>query len=79
VGHLLAGILARGGKSLPFPVELLRAGSAPPVLLRNWNLLSPVLGAYALELTPDNKALIVAGGAWQRLRRSAFACERERF
>jgi hypothetical protein len=63
MGHLLAALLARSSESLPFPAELLRPGSAPPLMLRNWNLLMPVLSGHGVELEQDNKALVVAGGA----------------
>ena len=62
MGHVLANLLARSGRSLPFAPELLRPGRAAPLLLYNWNLLAPVLTQLAgVELTSDKKALIVAG------------------
>jgi hypothetical protein len=73
VGQLLAAVLARGGKSLPFAPELLRSDATPRSLLRNWSLLEPCLAAYGVELRPDDKALIVAGGAHAGARARAAA------
>ncbi len=64
MGHLLAALLARGGRALPFAPELLRASSAPKLMLRNWNLLAPVLEGHGVPLSADAKALIIAGGAF---------------
>ncbi len=62
VGHVLLNILARSGRSPPFAPEQMRPGSAPPLVLRNWNLLAPVLADVAgVDLKADDKALIVAG------------------
>ena len=64
VAHVLQAVLARRGEALPFPTDVLRAGSAPPLRLQNWTLLAPLLAAFDITLSDDNKTLIVAGGAW---------------
>ena len=63
VAHVLQAVLARRGEALPFPTDVLRAGSAPPLRLQNWSLLTPLLAAFDITLSDDDKTLIVAGGA----------------
>ena len=44
------------------PLETFRDANSPVAKLYNWNLLTPVLKALAIEVDQDDKALIVAGG-----------------
>jgi hypothetical protein len=63
VAHVLQAVLARRGEALPFPTDVLRPGSAPPLRLQNWSLLAPLLAAFDITLSADAQTLIVAGGA----------------
>ena len=60
---LLRTLLARQGERLPFPEDVVRPGTAPPLRLQNWKLLAPLLEALGVPMSDDAKTLIVAGGA----------------
>eukprot|EP00976_Prorocentrum_cordatum_P096022 1190395-Prorocentrum_minimum.AAC.3 len=46
------------------PLETFRDANSPVAKLYNWNLLTPVLKALAIDVDQDDKALIVAGVYW---------------
>jgi hypothetical protein len=69
VGSILAAVFIEHGQ--PNPVPRMRDGDTPAVFLHNWNALQPHLSTFGVNFTPDDKALIVAGGA---LRTPHCAC-----
>lgn len=58
---LLRALLKRQGESLPFPPDVVRPGTAPPLRLCNWRLLLPLLEALGVGVGEDDRTLIVAG------------------
>jgi hypothetical protein len=61
---LLAGLLEEQGLLCPVTEEALHAGDDVVSRLYNWNqLLPPMRRTFAIELSVDEKALLVGGGA----------------
>lgn len=46
----------------PAPLHTFREVHSPLARLYNWNLLQPILNAFAVPMDVDDKALVVAGG-----------------
>lgn len=61
VGTILAYVFVSHGR--PNPVPRMRDGVEAAVRLYNWNALAPHLATFGIDLSSDDKALIVAGGA----------------
>lgn len=60
MGIILAKVFVAHGQ--PNSVAPMRDGDEPAVRLYNWNALLPHLHTFGVDLSPDVKALIVAGG-----------------
>ncbi len=64
---MLSELCTRHGDVSKVPPNTLVAGTTPGAVLRNWNRLLPELKrGFAIDLTPDEKALLVGGGASRR-------------
>eukprot|EP00854_Cymbomonas_tetramitiformis_P003023 gene3023-3843_t len=62
----LVSVLAAQAGLEPAPMDTFKETPTAVTKLYNWNLLEPVLKAFSVELDPDMKALIVAGGKKDR-------------
>ena len=45
----------------PAPIETFKSGGSPIARMYNWNLLGPVFRPFGIELSEDDRALVVAG------------------
>jgi hypothetical protein len=64
VAALVTSLYAEGGALCPINTLALRDGDSVDVRLYNWNALLPSLEkAFAIKLTPDEKTLLIGGGA----------------
>ncbi len=69
---LLKSLYEANGQLCPVSAEALGVGHDPKVCLRNWGLLLPVLHkAFAIDVTADEKTLLIGGGARKAGRESA--------
>lgn len=61
----VAAVLSEVGAQVglpPAPLHTFREVHSPVARLYNWNLLQPILHAFAVHMDVDDKALVVAGG-----------------